>query len=354
MNLTLIEHSEDQGFTIIEVVGEIDVYTAPKLRERLIGLVEAGRYQLIIDMEGVEFLDSTGLGVLVGGLKRVRAHDGWIGLVVTQNRILRIFRITGLNKTFGIYDTVAEAIAVHTEETFADAIASRTTSATADAGSALTSAAITDVIDAFTSMLDSETANESPGDGATNGISAEIARIPVSIYLAENDIHEQVETAVERWLSTANASIRTRDEPVIGSWFRRLEAGVKKVRNTPAGREAFLTAQHVADSRVIQSQDAYVTATLLQNVGPVLQALHPTKDAVVRAGALLIVKIDWVVQVHQLTAAQQAILDHQPHLVASPKEIIAALELPDGVAREAVLPGAVRPGDRGEAAAAAD
>jgi hypothetical protein len=66
---------------------------------------------------------------------------------------------------------------------------------------------------------------------------------------------------------------------------------------------------------------------LLQSVGPVLQALQPTKDAVVRAGALLIIKIEWMVQVHQLTAAQQAILDHRPNLAASPAEIIAALQL---------------------------
>jgi len=115
MELTLNVHSDDAGFTVIEVGGEIDVYTAPKLRERLIGLVESGSYQLIVDMEAVEFLDSTGLGVLVGGLKRVRAHDGWIDLVCAQSRILRIFRITGLNKVFSIYDTVAEAVAAHTE-----------------------------------------------------------------------------------------------------------------------------------------------------------------------------------------------------------------------------------------------
>jgi anti-sigma B factor antagonist len=113
MELTLNVHSDDPGYTVIEVGGEIDVYTAPKLRERLIGLVESGSSQLIVDMEAVEFLDSTGLGVLVGGLKRVRAHDGWIDLVCTQSRILRIFRITGLNKVFNIYDTVAEAVAAH-------------------------------------------------------------------------------------------------------------------------------------------------------------------------------------------------------------------------------------------------
>jgi anti-sigma B factor antagonist len=113
MELTLNVHSDTPGFTVIEVGGEIDVYTAPKLREKLISLVEAGSYQLIVNMEGVEFLDSTGLGVLVGGLKRVRAQDGWIDLVCTQSRILRIFKITGLNKVFNIYDTVPEAIAGH-------------------------------------------------------------------------------------------------------------------------------------------------------------------------------------------------------------------------------------------------
>jgi anti-sigma B factor antagonist len=113
MELTLNAHSEPPGFTVIEVGGEIDVYTAPKLRERLVSLVESGSYELIVDMENVEFLDSTGLGVLVGGLKRVRAHEGWIDLVCTQSRILRIFRITGLNRVFSIYDTVAEAVAAH-------------------------------------------------------------------------------------------------------------------------------------------------------------------------------------------------------------------------------------------------
>ena len=113
MDLTLNVYSDSPDYTVVAVGGEIDVYSAPKLREKLISLVEEGSYQLIVDMEAVEFLDSTGLGVLVGGLKRVRAHDGYIDLVCQQSRILRIFRITGLNKVFSIYDTVPEAIAAH-------------------------------------------------------------------------------------------------------------------------------------------------------------------------------------------------------------------------------------------------
>ena len=110
MDLSLSTRPEGER-TVVEVAGEIDVYTAPQLREQLVELVDAGRYHLIIDMERVEFLDSTGLGVLVGGLKRVRAHDGSLRLVCTQERILKIFRITGLTKVFPIHDSVTEAVA---------------------------------------------------------------------------------------------------------------------------------------------------------------------------------------------------------------------------------------------------
>lgn len=162
--------------------------------------------------------------------------------------------------------------------------------------------------------------------------------MPVSIYLSDETIREQVETAVDRWLITADVSIDTRADPVVGSWFRRMQASAKRVITSPAAREALLTAAHVADSHLVQTQDAYITATLLQNVGPVLQALQPTKDAVVRAGALLIVKLDWVVQVHQLTAAQQAMLDHRSQLAASPKEIISALQLTGPVLQDDAFP----------------
>jgi anti-sigma B factor antagonist len=106
-----LDHYNKDGIEIVDVEGEIDVYTAPRLRELLIDLVNNGNHQIVVNMEKVEFLDSTGLGVLVGGLKRVRAHDGSLDLVCTQERILKIFRITGLTKVFGIHDSVDEAIA---------------------------------------------------------------------------------------------------------------------------------------------------------------------------------------------------------------------------------------------------
>ena len=110
MDLKLGHHAQD-GIEVIDVQGEIDMYTAPRLRELLIDLVSQGSYQLVVNLDKVGFLDSTGLGVLVGGLKRVRAHDGSLDLVCTQQRILKILKITGLTEVFGIYDTVGQAIA---------------------------------------------------------------------------------------------------------------------------------------------------------------------------------------------------------------------------------------------------
>ena len=110
MDLKLGHYSKD-GIEVIDVEGEIDIYTAPRLRELLIDLASKNSYQLVINMDKVGFLDSTGLGVLVGGLNRVRAHDGSLDLVCTQERILKIFKITGLTKVFGIHETVDQAIA---------------------------------------------------------------------------------------------------------------------------------------------------------------------------------------------------------------------------------------------------
>ena len=110
MDLSL-ETRQENDRTVVEVGGEIDVYTAPKLRECISGLVDDGQRQIIVDLEQVEFMDSTGLGVLVGALKRVRTVEGNLDLVCTQERLLKIFRITGLAKVFTIHDSQSAALA---------------------------------------------------------------------------------------------------------------------------------------------------------------------------------------------------------------------------------------------------
>ncbi len=150
--------------------------------------------------------------------------------------------------------------------------------------------------------------------------------LPITIYLSDETAHEEVEAAVEDLLAAAGGYIEHRDNPVFGSWFRRMRARMGQAVHSPLAREAAVVAAHAAESRVVHAQDAAVTATMLQNLGPVLAALQPTKDAVIRAGALLIVKVDWIVAVHQLTPKQQLQLDHQPELAQSPHDILSALE----------------------------
>lgn len=109
MELSMATRAAD-GYAVLEVAGEIDVYTAPQLRERLIALVEGGSRQVVVDLGRVEFLDSTGLGVLVGALKRLRVVDGELLLVCAQERLLKIFRITGLDRVFSLFDSVEAAM----------------------------------------------------------------------------------------------------------------------------------------------------------------------------------------------------------------------------------------------------
>ena len=96
---------------VIDVDGEVDVYTAPRLREKLAEVASSGQNHLVVNLDAVGFLDSTGLGVLVGALKRVRAEDGFVRLVCHQERLLKIFRITGLAKVFAIHGSQADALA---------------------------------------------------------------------------------------------------------------------------------------------------------------------------------------------------------------------------------------------------
>ncbi len=104
--------SEDVGArTVLHVAGEIDVASAGRLRERLVLLLSQGRADLVVDLTGVTFMDSTGLGVLVGGLKRVRIAGGRLVLVVDSERLLKVFRITGLTQVFTIHDTLDAALA---------------------------------------------------------------------------------------------------------------------------------------------------------------------------------------------------------------------------------------------------
>ena len=106
-----IAEEERDGVPVVGVRGEIDVATAPPLRERLQAQSAAGQATVVVDLSSVTFLDSTALGVLVGALKRCREAGGNLPLVITEPRILKVFEITGLTDVFPIHSSVGEALA---------------------------------------------------------------------------------------------------------------------------------------------------------------------------------------------------------------------------------------------------
>ena len=103
--------SRHDDVSVVVVEGEVDVQTAAQLRQALDQEIAEGHVRLVVDLDEVTFLDSTGLGVLVGRLKLVRNASGWRRIVCSSDRILRVFRITGLDKVFGIHPSLDEALA---------------------------------------------------------------------------------------------------------------------------------------------------------------------------------------------------------------------------------------------------
>lgn len=107
----LIETRMVQDTPVLDLTGEVDSYNAPKLRERMVNLIEEGNPNLVINMGGVDYIDSTGLGTLVGGLKRASEKGGAIRIICPNEQIHKVFNITGLVKVFPIFSDETGAFA---------------------------------------------------------------------------------------------------------------------------------------------------------------------------------------------------------------------------------------------------
>jgi anti-sigma B factor antagonist len=95
----------------ISLAGEVDLYTAPEFKQQLLEVIGQGAKDVVVDFTDTTFIDSTTLGVLVGGVKRLRANDGRLSLVCSDRNITKIFEITGLDRVFTIHPSRDEAIA---------------------------------------------------------------------------------------------------------------------------------------------------------------------------------------------------------------------------------------------------
>jgi anti-sigma B factor antagonist len=107
----LSEEDGASGTHVINVTGEIHVQTAPRFSRRLSQAIDNGNTSIVLDLSAVEFIDSTGLSVLLNGLRQVTAVQGRLALVCANPTVLRLFQITSLDDTFDIFAGRAEAFA---------------------------------------------------------------------------------------------------------------------------------------------------------------------------------------------------------------------------------------------------
>ena len=110
MNFDIMTEQASGDTHVIALTGEIDLYTAPEFKQQLLDVIGQGAKHVVVDLTDTTFIDSTTLGVLVGGVKRLRPNGGQLSIVCSDRNITKIFEITGLNRVFPIHATRAEAV----------------------------------------------------------------------------------------------------------------------------------------------------------------------------------------------------------------------------------------------------
>jgi anti-sigma B factor antagonist len=111
MNFDIKTEQLSENTYVISLAGEVDLYTAPEFKQQLLEVIGQGGTEVVVDFTDTTFIDSTTLGVLVGGVKRLRSNDGQLSLVCNDRNITKIFEITGLDRVFTIYPTRDDAVA---------------------------------------------------------------------------------------------------------------------------------------------------------------------------------------------------------------------------------------------------
>ncbi len=106
-----IRRSERSPWTVLSISGDLDIEGAPGLRSAVVREVALGSRCIMLDLQGVDFIDSFGIGVVVGALKRVRQRDGELAVVCGVPRIRRVFELCDLDRVLAIYSSITEALA---------------------------------------------------------------------------------------------------------------------------------------------------------------------------------------------------------------------------------------------------
>ena len=107
----VVQVEERDGWAVARASGDLDLTTAPRLREQLVRVVVEGQPRVVLDLQAVDFVDSTGLGVIVGLLKRTRSQGGDLRLVSTRTGLRQILELTALDQALPLAATVQEVLA---------------------------------------------------------------------------------------------------------------------------------------------------------------------------------------------------------------------------------------------------
>jgi anti-sigma B factor antagonist len=111
MNFHIEDESHKADSIVIKLQGEVDLYAAPELKDHVNRAIESGKNKLVLDLSEATFIDSTTLGILVSGMKRLRPRGGMLAVLCPDPTMARIFDITGLNRMFSVHDTLEGALA---------------------------------------------------------------------------------------------------------------------------------------------------------------------------------------------------------------------------------------------------
>ncbi len=107
--LTFERRDANKGYTVLSLIGDLDMWTLPQAKERINGLVQEGRSKIVLDLERMNYIDSSGLGFFIGTLKKLRDNGGDLVLINLNAYIYGIFKLIQLQHIIKTYDSLADA-----------------------------------------------------------------------------------------------------------------------------------------------------------------------------------------------------------------------------------------------------
>lgn len=272
---------------VVDLSGEIDAYTAPRLREYLIELINSGYVRLVLDVRKVQFFDSTGQGVPVGAFKRVLGKGG-IVVFVASERIIKLFRINGLVKVFQIFEDIDTAV---------DSVSS--------------------------GLLPIHPARRlgAPEPGWH--------WFPGRVYTSDESAAEAVEEGLNAVLDAFGMEAVFSFPPQLGSWFREFLLRMKDSTARPTRDEFLALMQRAIEQQTLDRPQAQIDITQSQAVAILLAALEKTPKGIVQVGSLLVVKVTETVYVRNLTQRELLYWERHPGLFRDPEMALQELQRAD-------------------------